>query len=110
MSDQFRFFRNLCIRILLLGILFVVSLIIFSRRINEVTPNTATSMSDASFPLVCMQKNGVDFNCLHGYAEEMDVTTFRDSITPLSSSHTATGGSGRPQGNRVRYVPTAWAG
>ena len=85
MSDQFRFFRNLCIRILLLGILFVVSLIIFSRRINEVTPNTATSMSDASFPLVCMQKNGVDFNCLHGYAEEMDVTTFRDSITPLSS-------------------------
>lgn len=32
-----------------------------------------------------MQKDGVNFNCLHGYAREMDVSYIRDSITPLEA-------------------------
>ncbi len=58
--------------------------------INKVTPDTATKMEGATFPLVCMQKDGVDFNLLHGYSREIDASQFRDSITPLSDDRQIT--------------------
>lgn len=53
--------------------------------INQVTPDVAETMPNSTFPLVYMQKDGVNFNCLHGYAREMDVSYIRDSITPLDA-------------------------
>lgn len=90
MRENFVFIRNLIIRIVFLAALFVASLVVFSHMINKVTPDTATEMSDATFPLVCMQKDGVDFNLLHGYSREIDASRLRDSITPLSDSRQIT--------------------
>ena len=42
-------------------------------------------MDDSTFPLVYMQDDGTSFNCLHGYAGQMDVSYIRDSITPLNA-------------------------
>ena len=66
-------------------ILFVVSVLVFDRMINQVAPDTASSMKQSSFPLVYMNRGGVNFNCLHGYNREMDVSRIRDSITPLQT-------------------------
>lgn len=90
MNDNIRFIRNLIIRIILLAALFVCCVTIFSRMINKVTPDTAAKMEDATFPLVCMQKDGVDFNLLHGYSRQIDASQQRDSITPLSDQRQIT--------------------
>lgn len=71
--------------ILFLLLLFIGSLLVFDRMINQVTPDTASSMKQSSFPLVYMNRGGVNFNCLHGYDREMDVSRMRDCITPLST-------------------------
>lgn len=84
MREQAVYIRNLIIRIILLAALFAACVVLFSRQINQVTPDSAQAMTDATFPLVNMQKDGVDFNLLHGYSREIDVSQMRDSITPLT--------------------------
>ncbi len=71
--------------IVILILVFILSILIFNRMINKVAPDEAAKMADTTFPLVYMNRNGVSFNCLHGYAHEMDVTRMRDSVTPLTS-------------------------
>lgn len=78
--------RNIILHIIFLIIVFIAAVFVFERMINQVTPDVAGTMADSTFPLVYMQKNGVNFNCLNGYAGEMDVSYIRDSITPLDSN------------------------
>lgn len=85
MMGRMKKIRNVCLHILFLIVLFCVSVLVFARMINQVTPDVAETMPDSTFPLVYMQKDGTNFNCLHGYAREMDVSYLRDSITPLDS-------------------------
>lgn len=75
------------IRVLVLLIVFIVAVYVFARLLNQATPNTSETMADATFPLVYMQDDGVSYNCLHGYAYEMDVNYIRDTVTILDSSH-----------------------
>lgn len=83
MKERMKLVRNVLLHILFLILLFVVSVLIFSRMINQVAPDEAETMENSTFPLVYMQNDGTSFNCLHGYAREMDVSYIRDSITPL---------------------------
>ena len=85
MSNTIRKVRNIVLHILFLAALFVVSVLFFSRMINQVAPDAAENMKESTFPLVYMQRGGVNFNCLHGYAQEMDVSRLRDGVTPLSA-------------------------
>ena len=84
MSEQFRTFRNIVIRVFVFIAVYVLAVMISSRLINQYAPDTATQMPSSTFPLVYMQQNGINFNCLHGYNHEMDVSQMRYSITPLS--------------------------
>lgn len=77
--------RNTILRILFLILLFMGSALVFGRMINQVTPDVAETMSNSTFPLVYMRRGGTNFNCLNGYAREMEVSYLRDSITPLDS-------------------------
>lgn len=77
--------RNTVLHILLLAALFVGALAFFEYQINQSVPDSASSMSESTFPLVYMRRGDVSFNCLSGYAQEMDVSCMRDCITPLSS-------------------------
>lgn len=77
--------RNTVLHILLLAVLFVGALAFFEYQINQSVPDSASSMSEFTFPLVYMRRGDVSFNCLSGYAQEMDVSCMRDCITPLSS-------------------------
>ena len=76
--------RNTILHILILLIVFVGSVLFFEHQINQTTPDVAGSMEEASFPLIYMERKGVAFNCLSGYAQEMNVTRMRECITPLT--------------------------
>lgn len=90
MSEQFRLFRNIVIRVIVFIAVYVITLLAASRYINRATPNSAGAMSDSTFPLVYMQQNGINFNCLHGFCREMDVSEMRYSITPLTEQREVT--------------------
>ena len=77
--------RNLILHILFLAALFAGAVLFFERTINRLTPDAAETMADSTFPLIYMERNGIQFNCLHGFSREMDHAFIRDSITPLSS-------------------------
>ncbi len=79
--------RSTLIHFLVLLAVFILAIVLFARAMNQMTPNTSGSMSSATFPLVYMQNNGVSYNCLHGYAYEMDVSEIRDTVTILNASH-----------------------
>ena len=64
-------------------VIFVGSILFFERMINQVAPDEASTMAKATFPLVYMTRNDVDFNCMHGYVDELDVSTVRNTVTPL---------------------------
>ncbi len=79
---------RIAIRVLVLVLIFIASGLFFSRMINQVTPDAADHMAKSSFPLVYMRQDDMAFNCLHGFAQEMDTRQLRDSITPLNADRT----------------------
>lgn len=62
---------------------FLISLFVISAIMNRGNTDMTMEMSEASYPLVYINYEGQHINCLHGYANEMDVSFMRDTITPL---------------------------
>lgn len=79
--------KNILLHTVVLLVVFVGAVLGFGRWINQITPTTAQEMASSSFPLVYMRNNGVNYNCLHGYAYEMDVNYIRDTVTVLADDH-----------------------
>ena len=90
MSEQFRLFRNIVIRVIVFIAVYVIAVLAASRYMNRTAPDMASSMADSTFPLVYMQQGGISFNCLHGFSHEMDVSEMRYSITPLTEQREVT--------------------
>lgn len=87
MRERLKAVKNIAVRIFVLLIIFVLAVIGFERWINQTVPSVAEEMENSTFPLVYIQNRGVNYNCLHGYADEMDVNYIRDTVTVLDSSH-----------------------
>lgn len=64
---------------------FTLTLIVASRIMNKGHDNLTIEMSQASFPLITMEMDGVAYNQLHGYAQAMDVAFQRDAVTILGA-------------------------
>ncbi len=90
MSEQFRTFRNIFVKAVVFIAVYILAVMVSSRLINQFTPDTAAQMASSTFPLVYMQQGGINFNCLHGYNHEMDVSQMRYSITPLTEQREVT--------------------
>ncbi|MCR4842324.1 MAG: hypothetical protein K5840_03555 [Eubacterium sp.] len=74
-------------KVIILAVIFVVALVIFSlREQNTGTVEDAGSMAEATFPVLYFQYDGSNINECHGYANEMDITTMRDCVTPVGDS------------------------
>ena len=86
MKEKMKKIRNVVLHTAFLAALFLGAVAVFSRMINQVAPDVAETMPNTTFPLVYMQQDGMNFNCLSGYAREMNPSYIRDSITPLSSN------------------------
>ena len=87
MREKLKTVKNAVVHILVLLLVFIGAVVLFEKLINQSTPNSAQDMENSTFPLVYMQNKGVSYNCLHGYAYEMDVTNIRDTVTVLGDSH-----------------------
>ena len=48
-------------RVLFLLLVLVVSIIVFENMINKAMPESAVTMENSTFPLVCMQRGNVNF-------------------------------------------------
>lgn len=67
----------------ILAVIFVVAVVIFSFLTNRGNENTTAGLDGASCPQVFFEVSDYNINYLEGYAKEMDVTTLRDTITPV---------------------------
>lgn len=75
--------KKILIRIVVLVLVFVSAAFATSKLLNEETTGTKEALAAASFPLVYINMDGTQLNCLHGYAKEMDVLAMRDTLTPV---------------------------
>lgn len=80
--------KKILIRIVVLVLVFLAAAFGTSKFLNRGTVNTTEVMAAASFPLVYVDMDGMQVNCLHGYAKEMDVMAMRDTLTPIDGSRT----------------------
>lgn len=87
MRARLKVLKSILVHVIVLLIIFVAAVLGFARWINQTTPATAEAMDRSTFPLVYMQNNGVSYNCLHGYSNEMDVNYIRDTVTVLDGDH-----------------------
>ena len=71
------------LRIIYCGGVFILSLFVLSSFMNRGNTDMTTEMPDATFPLVHFLCDGMSFNGMRGYAQEMDVSKVREHITPL---------------------------
>ena len=71
-------------RLILLAV-FVVALIFMEHSTNQGNANMAVSMDAAKRPEISFACVGYNVNSLYGYVREMDITTMRDTIIPVSN-------------------------
>lgn len=69
-----------------IGIVFFVALFVISHFVNQGNNDLTVEMAKATYPLVYMEKDGVTYNCLHGYGKAMDTGFERDTITVLDEN------------------------
>ena len=50
---------------------------------NQKPETDRIQMKEATLPVIYMDYDGISLNCLHGYIGEMDVSSMRDSLTPI---------------------------
>lgn len=70
-------------------IIFLMALFIIGRFMNKDHDNLTMEMAPATFPLVTMELDGVEYNQLHGYSERMEAAFQRDTVTVLGESREA---------------------
>ena len=87
MREKLNWVKTLAVHVIVLFLIFSVSVVVFSRWMNQSTPTEAEEMENSTFPLVYIQNKGVNYNCLHGYANEMNVGYIRDTLTILNENH-----------------------
>ena len=73
------------IRAALLVVVFVVTLIVASRILNEGHDNITLELDPATYPMVTMVRGDFTYNDLHGYSEEQTVSEASDNLTVLGS-------------------------
>lgn len=75
--------QNKVIQISVLGIIFLISLIIWNYTLVGRNNQGVTETQQSTFPVLSMSVDGKNINELHGYQGNVDASLIRDSITPI---------------------------
>ena len=67
----------------ILAAVFIVAVFVFSKFTNRQNAEMTADIGNATLPQISFSYNGFALNPLVGYKEEMDITTMRDTITPV---------------------------
>lgn len=68
---------------IVLTLVFLSALVIFSMTTNKVNIDLTTTMEEASLPVMHFVYQDTVLNELHGYSQEMDMLSMRDSVLPI---------------------------
>ena len=71
------------IKPVVLGVIFIGALITFSIVTNKNNKDLTTKMAEATLPVMQFYDGDIAINELHGYVQEMDTASMRDSILPV---------------------------
>ncbi|NBJ93721.1 hypothetical protein [Parablautia muri] len=66
-------------------IVFIVTLFVVSSIMNKGNTDMTIEMGKATYPVISLTYEGFHINELHGYADVMEVSQMRESITPLET-------------------------
>lgn len=78
--------KKTIIKLLVFAAVFVLSVILIGRGMNEGHDNLTMEMAAATFPLVTMELDGIAYNQLHGFRSPMETALQRDTVTVLGES------------------------
>lgn len=78
--------RKIWIRYGVIAATFVIAMIFFTIYLNQGTTDMTVEMKEATLPLAEIIINNEKVNEMHGYTRKMDVSTIRDSITPIGEN------------------------
>ncbi len=78
--------KNMLIHAGVLLAVFIAAIVVFSFFTNRDTENLTADMGSASFPQISFSYNGYSLNTLSGYAQEMDIPSMRDTISPVADN------------------------
>lgn len=70
------------------GTVFLIAVIVFAVLTNRGNMDMTAQMEDATLPLVYLDVEGREVNCLMGYKESMQTAYVQDCITPLPQDRT----------------------
>lgn len=75
--------RTHVIHAAILFVVFVVAVVVFEYMTSRGNDDLMADIGNASLPRVYFTVDGYGVNALNAYAEEMDITTMRDAVTPV---------------------------
>ncbi len=76
------------IKAVVLIVIFVATVLIVNRINNSGINNLAAEMEQPTLPLVYVKYEDKLINCMHGYTSDIDITLFRETITPIDKNKT----------------------
>ena len=77
--------KKIVIRAGILLVIFICAVAGFSSLMNHQSTDNRTDMETASSPVMAMMIEGTEINRMYAYADQMDISFMRDSITPLGT-------------------------
>lgn len=77
--------RRVVLKIIVLFAVFVGGVFGFSELMTQETMESTREMENPTLPVLCIDNNGYKINQMFGYTQEMDQTTIRDGIVPLTT-------------------------
>ena len=80
--------KNSVLKSAVFGTVFLISLIVFTFLTNRGNMDMTAKMEDATLPLIYLDVNGREVNCLAGYQEKMQVAYVQECITPIPTDRT----------------------
>ena len=80
--------KKIIIRAGVLLVIFICGVAGFSSLMNHQSTDNRNDMETASSPSMAMMLDGTEINRMYAYADQMDVSSMRDSITPLGTDRT----------------------
>ena len=75
---------SVMLKVLYCAVVFIASLFILSAIMNRGNTDMTAVMEEPSFPDIVFVKNGLEYNRMHGYSQDMDIAMMQGTVTPLS--------------------------
>ena len=70
-------------------VVFLASVFVFSRIMNQDHDNLTMEMAEATLPVVTMERNGIAYNRLFGYTSQRDVKFHRETVAVLGENRSS---------------------